>query len=116
MRSITCFATHKGNSDAEESWNLPGKVEDMLACVDGWDLVLLEVIKRIPPEVLIDWKLLWRNPVKQWVSDGGRIALVGDAAHPHLATSGLGERRQLKMVLHLKRWLTSVGKQIFLLR
>jgi 2-polyprenyl-6-methoxyphenol hydroxylase-like FAD-dependent oxidoreductase len=90
MRSITCFATHKDNSDAEESWNLPGKVEDMLACVNSWDPVLLEVIKRIPPEVLIDWKLLWRNPVKQWVSDGGRIALVGDAAHPHLATSGTG--------------------------
>ena len=49
---------------------------------------MLEVIKWIPPEVLIDWKLLWRNPVNQWVSDGGRIALVGDAAYPHLATSG----------------------------
>jgi 2-polyprenyl-6-methoxyphenol hydroxylase-like FAD-dependent oxidoreductase len=62
----------------------------MLAAVEGWDQVLLEVIKQIPPEVLIDWKLLWRNPVKQWVSEGGRLALVGDAAHPHLATSGTG--------------------------
>jgi len=90
MKSITCFATHKDDSNIEESWNLPGKIEDMLAAVEGWDQVLLEVIKQIPPEVLIDWKLLWRNPVKQWVSEGGRLALVGDAAHPHLATSGTG--------------------------
>ncbi|PVH76698.1 FAD/NAD(P)-binding domain-containing protein [Cadophora sp. DSE1049] len=90
MKSLTCFATHKDDSDTEESWNLPGKIEDMLAAVEGWDPVLLEVIKQIPPEVLIDWKLLWRNPVKQWISEGGRLALVGDAAHPHLATSGTG--------------------------
>ena len=31
-----------------------------------------------------------RDPVKQWVSKGGRIALVDDAAHPPLATSGTG--------------------------
>lgn len=38
----------------------------------------------------MDHKLLWRDPVKQWVSAGGRIVLLGDAAHPHLATSGTG--------------------------
>jgi hypothetical protein len=81
MRSITCFATHKDNSDAEESWNLPGKGEDMLAgylMVEG--LLLLEML-HIPI-----WQLL-----------------------------GQVEHRQLKMVLHLGRWLTSMGKQIFLL-
>jgi 2-polyprenyl-6-methoxyphenol hydroxylase-like FAD-dependent oxidoreductase len=68
----------------------------MLEVVKGWDGALTEVIKCIPPEVLIDHKLLWRDPVKQWVSDGGRIALVGDAAHPHLSTSGTGGAQALE--------------------
>jgi len=62
----------------------------MLKCVQGWDPQLVEVIKQIPPDCLIDYKLLWRDPVKPWVSQGGRVCLVGDAAHPHLATSGTG--------------------------
>ena len=79
-----------------ESWSVPGRKEDMLAVVNGWDETLTEVIKCIPPDVLIDHKLLWRDPVKQWVSEGGRIALVGDAAHPHLSTSGTGGAQALE--------------------
>lgn len=90
LKSLTCFATHKDTSDIEESWSFPGNKEDMEAAVKDWDPVLIDVIRAIPPEVLIDWKLLWRNPVKQWISSKGRTALVGDAAHPHLATSGTG--------------------------
>jgi 2-polyprenyl-6-methoxyphenol hydroxylase-like FAD-dependent oxidoreductase len=62
----------------------------MLKVVEGWDPQFREIVECIPPEVLIDWKLLWRDPVKTWVSSKGRIAIVGDAAHPHLATSGTG--------------------------
>lgn len=52
--------------------------------------MLKQLIKSIPDGVLIDYKLLWRDPVRQWVSDGGRVVLAGDAAHPHLPTSGTG--------------------------
>lgn len=96
--------------DVEESWNLVGKVEDMLDAVNGWDPVLLEVIKSIPPDVLIDWKLLWRNPVKQWVSNEGRVALVGDAAHPHLATSGTGGAQAIEGAATISALLDINGK------
>lgn len=82
----------------------------MLTAVDGWDPVLLEVIKAIPPEVLIDWKLLWRNPVKQWVSRLGRIALVGDSAHPHLATSGTGGAQAIEGAATIGALLDINGK------
>lgn len=62
----------------------------MLQNVEGWDPLLKQLIKSIPDGVLIDYKLLWRDPVRQWVSDGGRVVLAGDAAHPHLPTSGTG--------------------------
>ncbi|KAH7351465.1 hypothetical protein BKA66DRAFT_575559 [Pyrenochaeta sp. MPI-SDFR-AT-0127] len=89
-QTCTCFATHKDLTDIEESWHLKGSVDDMLDVVNGWDPVLRQVIKSIPMDQLIDHKLLWRNPNKRWVSKNSRIALVGDAAHPHLATSGTG--------------------------
>lgn len=83
----------------------------MLSSVKGWDPVLIEAIKSIPPEVLIDWKLLWRNPVRQWVSNLGRITLVGDAAHPHLATSGTGGTQAIEDGTTLGALLDINGKK-----
>lgn len=40
-----------------------------------------------PPDRLVDWKLVYRDPLPTWVSPGARIALLGDAAHPFLPTS-----------------------------
>jgi 2-polyprenyl-6-methoxyphenol hydroxylase-like FAD-dependent oxidoreductase len=97
-------------SDIEESWHLKGNVEDMLAVVDGWDPVLQQLIKSIPEDGLIDHKLLWRNPTKNWVSAKGRIALVGDAAHPHLATSGTGGAQAIEDGATLAQLLKKAGR------
>ncbi|OCK75424.1 FAD/NAD(P)-binding domain-containing protein [Lepidopterella palustris CBS 459.81] len=90
LQSCTCFATHKDYSDIEESWHLKGDVKEMVKTVEGWDPKLVQLIKSIPEDGLIDHKLLWRDPVRKWVSDKGRVCVVGDAAHPHLPTSGTG--------------------------
>lgn len=82
----------------------------MAAVVEDWDDTLKEIIKCIPSSTLIDWKLLWRDPVKQWVSEGGRIALVGDAAHPHLATSGTGGAQAIEDGATLGALLDLTGK------
>jgi 2-polyprenyl-6-methoxyphenol hydroxylase-like FAD-dependent oxidoreductase len=68
----------------------------MLKIVDGWDPIIQTAMKFIPPETLIDWKLLWRDPVRPWVSANGRIVTIGDAAHPHLPTSGQGAGQSLE--------------------
>lgn len=68
----------------------------MLACVNDWDLQLRHIIEKIPQDCLIDHKLLWRNPVQQWVSRTGRVCLLGDAAHPHLAPSGTGAAQAIE--------------------
>ncbi|OQU99101.1 FAD binding domain-containing protein [Cladophialophora immunda] len=96
VRYMSAFITHKDTYTVEESWNYPGTTKDMLAIIEGWDPVLTAAISKIPEEVICDYKLLWRDPVMKWVSDQGRVVLVGDAAHPHLPTSGSGAAQAIE--------------------
>ncbi|KAH8812869.1 hypothetical protein F5884DRAFT_671763 [Xylogone sp. PMI_703] len=96
LQKCVCFCTHKDTYTIEESWSFHGKVEDMLQVVDGWDPVLRAAMKQVPQDELIDWKLLWRDPARKWVSDAGYICLTGDSAHPHLATSGSGAAQAIE--------------------
>lgn len=96
LKSATFFVTHKDTCNIEEDWNLPGDINEMLACVEGWDPLLSHIARRIPPEVLVDYKLLWRDPVSKWVSNGGRVCLIGDSAHPHLPTAGTGAAQAIE--------------------
>ncbi|CAK7235800.1 hypothetical protein SEUCBS140593_009403 [Sporothrix eucalyptigena] len=84
--------THKDDQDIGESWSFPGKVEDVLQCLEegGFEQKLFEVVKATPPKRLVDYKLVWRDPLKTWLSPSARIALIGDAAHCHLPTSAQG--------------------------
>lgn len=93
-----CYLTlqSQDHHEVEESWSFPGDLKEMLKVVDGWDEEIRAIMNVIPPEVLIDWKLLWRDPIKKWVSDDGRITISGDAAHPHLPTSGSGATQAIE--------------------
>ncbi|KAH7087747.1 hypothetical protein FB567DRAFT_495851 [Paraphoma chrysanthemicola] len=78
------------NSDAEESWSKPTTIDNALEAVKGSDEFITEMIKTTPNGSVFDWKMMWRDPQPQWVSTGGRVVQLGDAAHPFLPTSGAG--------------------------
>jgi salicylate hydroxylase len=61
-----------------ESWESRGRVEDLQAEFAGWD-PRLEALIAAAGEVG-RWALLDRDPIETWAS--GRLALLGDAAHP----------------------------------
>lgn len=82
----------------------------MLKVVEGWDPVIVAAMNAIPREKLIDWKLLWRDPIRQWVSPTGRIALAGDAAHPHLPTSGQGAAQAFEDAATIGAVIDKLGK------
>jgi len=84
-RALSWVITHKDEADIEESWSFPGKMEDVLAVVDGWDPRCAAILSKAPS--CIDWKLVYREPLPTWISHGARLALIGDAAHPFLPTS-----------------------------
>ncbi|KAK0609001.1 FAD-dependent monooxygenase roqM, partial [Lasiodiplodia hormozganensis] len=73
--------------DVSESWSAPGRVADALSLLSAWHPTVRAIVAATPPDRLVDWKLVYRDPLPTWVSPRGRIALLGDAAHPFLPTS-----------------------------
>lgn len=45
---------------------------------------------------MIDWKLVYRDPLPTWISPKRRTALIGDAAHPFLPTSMQGASQAME--------------------
>lgn len=62
--------------------------------IEGWDPICKAIVEKTPS--LVDWKLVYRDPLPRWVSDHGRIALLGDSAHPFLPTSAQGATQAME--------------------
>ncbi|KAJ9149913.1 Salicylate hydroxylase [Pleurostoma richardsiae] len=84
--------THKDDADIGESWSFKGNIQDVLQCLKegNFEPKLHEIVRNTPPENLVDYKLVWREPIDTWLSKSARIAVIGDAAHCHLPTSAQG--------------------------
>jgi 2-polyprenyl-6-methoxyphenol hydroxylase-like FAD-dependent oxidoreductase len=83
-------------ADVEESWSAPGYVEEAIKTVEGWAPIVHSIIRKTPHDGLIDWKLVFRDPLPTWISPKRRIALMGDAAHPFLPTSIQGASQSME--------------------
>lgn len=75
-----------------------------------WDPTLKQLIKQTPDNTVIDWRLLWRDPVSKWVSDAGRVVQIGDAAHAFLPTSANGGTQACEDAISLAACLSLGGK------
>ena len=65
-----------------EGWRETGPKSEAIEDFEGWHPVITALIKSIPQDSLFRWALFDRPPLPQWVD--GRVALLGDAAHPML--------------------------------
>ncbi|KAK9796563.1 putative FAD-binding domain-containing protein [Seiridium cardinale] len=102
--------THLDKFHAQESYSHKANIENVLETCDGWDPRFRAVVQATPPDRIVDWKLLWRDPIKQWVSPQSHVALLGDAAHPFLPTSGNGAVQALEDGATLAVLLRLAGK------
>lgn len=107
---LSWVLTHKDTSDIDEDWSFPGRVDDVLACLDGWDPALHALVRATPPERLHDYKLVFRDPLPTFISPHARIALIGDAAHPFLPTSIQGASQSMEDGVALAIALERSGK------
>ncbi len=55
----------------------------------GWDPRLLKILNNLPEKVL-EWKLCDVEPMDNWTLPGGKIVLLGDAAHAVLPSASQG--------------------------
>ncbi|KAI8296282.1 FAD-dependent monooxygenase roqM [Colletotrichum sp. SAR 10_98] len=99
-RDLGWVLTHKDDHDIGESWSFPGKKQDVMACLDegGFCELFKEVVRLTPDENLVDYKLVWRSPLKTWLPKGPhpRMIVLGDVAHCHLPTSGQGASQSVE--------------------
>jgi len=100
--------THKDADYVEDDWSVPGRIEDVLEIVKGWDPRCAAVISKAPS--CTDWKLIVHDPLPNWVSKDGRVLLIGDAAHPFLPTSMQGASQAIEDGVTLAVALKMAGK------
>ncbi|KAJ4396736.1 hypothetical protein N0V93_000957 [Gnomoniopsis smithogilvyi] len=110
-KEISWVCTHRDEAGIEESWQYPGKIDDVLKVLDGWAPAVIELVKATPEDHLFDYKLVFRDPLPTFVSPSRRIALIGDAAHPFLPTSIQGASQAMEDGVTLAACLDFAGKE-----
>lgn len=90
-----------------ESWTERGSAADALADFEGWHSTLTGMLSEA--EALYRWALFDRAPLEKWVD--GRVALLGDAAHPMLPFMAQGAAMAVEDAWVIARHLSS-GKNV----
>lgn len=61
-------------------WNKQGDLNQVLKVYKDFDPALLDLIKKVDPASVKVWQLMDMDKLPSWTS--GKLALLGDAAHP----------------------------------
>jgi salicylate hydroxylase len=93
------FAGHVSEAWVDESWSVPSSVDELLAGYAGWNGALLEMLGHVTQ--CFKWGIRDRDPLPRFTA--GRIALVGDAAHPMMPTLAQGAAMALEDAVALAR-------------
>jgi salicylate hydroxylase len=89
----------------EEGWSIRSSRAELLEQFQGWNDDVLGLIRNAPEDGIFKWALFDRDPLEVW--NVGRVALLGDAAHPMLPFLGLGAAMALEDSVLLARALQS---------
>jgi 2-polyprenyl-6-methoxyphenol hydroxylase-like FAD-dependent oxidoreductase len=73
-------------------------VDPVLAYIQDWPIArkLSAVISKTPQGKCFNHALVTRKPLGTWVSQQGRMILIGDAAHPFLPHTGQGANQSIE--------------------
>jgi salicylate hydroxylase len=95
------------NEQTKESWSSPGDPATLAREFAGWDPRIEELISKV--ETTFWWGLYDREPLTRWTN--GRIALLGDAAHPMLPHLGQGANQAIEDGVALAVLLAGVERR-----
>jgi salicylate hydroxylase len=80
------------DEEMRESWSAPGDPEVLRRAYAGWDARIAAVLAEV--DTTFRWALYDREPLPAWTC--GRLALLGDAAHPMLPHLGQGANQAIE--------------------
>ncbi len=80
------------DDEMRESWSAPGDPDQLRAEFAGWNERITGLLSKV--NQTFRWGLYDREPLKKWFD--GRLALLGDAAHPMLPHLGQGANQSIE--------------------
>ncbi|KAI1267815.1 FAD/NAD(P)-binding domain-containing protein [Xylariaceae sp. FL1019] len=118
VRPDTCvwLLNHDATGSEEENWSNTIESDEVLNNMDRgigpipWAPVFKQLVSITPPDTIVNFELLWRNPQPTWVSEGGRVLAIGDAAHSFLPASGNGATQAIEDAVSIATCLQMSGK------
>jgi salicylate hydroxylase len=87
----------------EEGWSIPATNAQFLEAYADFAPHLLDLIRAVPDGALFKWGLYDRPPLDSWTL--GRVAILGDAAHPMTPFLGQGAAMAVEDAVVLARSL-----------
>lgn len=73
---------HPDNVRTQESWTVKGDKKEMLQFYRNWNSLVRRLLDLVPNGEVLEWKLCDHASLATWIE--GKVALIGDAAHPML--------------------------------
>lgn len=98
---VNCVVFASAESWTGEGWSERCSVAELQDLFPGWHADVLGLAASAPIEGTAKWALYDRDPLDTWVK--GRVALLGDAAHPMLPFLGLGAAMAIEDAVVLAR-------------
>jgi len=88
LLNFVCIHPETESQGGADGWNKSASLEQMLKVYQSFGPAVLALLRLADPETLKVWKLLDMDVLPSWTK--GRLALLGDAAHPFLPHQGQG--------------------------
>jgi salicylate hydroxylase len=83
---LNIFAGRVSSEWASDDWTVASSIDEMLQAYAGWHPGMLHMLSRA--KEAYKWGIYDHDPLTTWVQ--GRIAVLGDAAHPMMPTLAQG--------------------------